>query len=165
MLNFSSPVPFSPEEFLAKCNGLIPEREIELLRNACYEDTSFLNTAPDATGILSRWSGFEVALRNELARLRARRKKIDASKFIRLPDNPEASISHVAMAAYRSTAILEAEKVLDQSRWGFLESLSLGHYFDFDFLLIYLLKLKILDRWDKVQKADKEHLFNQVVAS
>ena len=69
------------------------------------------------------------------------------------------------MAAYKSTSILEAEKILDQARWEFLESLSFGHYFDFDLLLGYLLKLKILERWDKVQRADKERLFNQVVVS
>jgi len=163
MLSFASRPPFSLEDFFAKCKGLIPETEIELLRNACYKEASFLNAA--ATGILGKWANFEIGLRNELARARARRKKVDALKFTRLPDDPEAYIIHVAMTAYRSTSILGAEKILDQARWNFLESLSLGHYFDFDFLLTYLLKLKILERWDKAQKTDKERLFNQVVAN
>ena len=163
MLSFASRPPFSLEEFFAKCKGLIPEIEIELLRNACYKEVSFLNAT--ATGILGKWANFEIGLRNELARARARRKKVDVLKFIRLPDAPEAHIVHLAMIAYRSTSILEAEKILDQARWNFLESLSFGHYFDFDFLLVYLLKLQILERWDKVHKADKEHLFNQVVLS
>ena len=161
MLNFSAKPPFSPEEFFAKCKELIPETKIELLRNACYQEAFLLNTASD--GALGRWANFEVTLRNELARSRARRKKIDPLKFVRLPDSPEAHISHVAMAAYRSTSILEAEKILDLQRWDFLESLSLGHYFDFDFLLLYVLKLKILERWDKIQKANKENLFNAAV--
>jgi len=163
MLSFTSRPPFSQEDFIVKCKGLIPEAEVELLRNTCYKETYFLNSA--STGIMGKWANFEIALRNELARGRARRKKVDALKFIHLPDDPEAYISHIAMNAYRSASILEAEKILDQARWDFLESLSLGHYFDFDFLLIYLLKLKILERWDKVQGADKERLFNQVVAN
>jgi len=163
MLSFVSRPPFSLEDFFAKCERLIPETEIEFLRNACYREVSFLN--PAATGTLGKWANFEIALRNELARGRARRKKVDVLKFIHLPDDPEAYISHIAMTAYRSVSILEAEKILDQARWDFLESLSLGHYFDFDFLLIYLLKLKILERWDKVQRADKKHLFNHVVAN
>ena len=163
MLSFASRPPFRPDDFLAKCIDLIPETEIELLRNTCYKEESHLDVA--ATGILGKWANFEITLRNELVRLRARRKKVDALKFIHLPDDPEAYISHVAMAAYRSVSILEGEKILDQARWDFLESLSLGHYFDFDFLLVYLLKLKILERWDRVQKADKEYLFNQVVES
>jgi len=161
MLNFSTKLPFSLEDFFSKCKGLIPETKIEILRNACYQETYLLNTAADDT--LGKWANFEIALRNELARSRARRKKIDPLKFVRFPDSPVAHISHVAMAAYRSTSILEAEKILDLARWNFLESLSLGRYFDFDFLLIYALKLKILERWDKIQKADKESLFNAVV--
>lgn len=117
----------------------------------------------EAEGTLKKWVNFEVALRNELVRARAARRKIDPLKFIRLPDHPEAHISHVALAAYRSTSILEAEKILDQERWNFLEYLSFGHYFDFDYLLIYALKLKILERWDKIQKADKQLLFNREV--
>lgn len=165
MLNFSSRPPFGLEDFLAKCKGLIPETGIEFLRDACYKEVFILTAGEAAIGTLGKWINFEIALRNELARGRARRKKIDVLKFIHLPDEPEAYISHIAMSAYRSSSILEAERILDQARWDFLESLSLGHYFDFDFLLIYLLKLKILDRWDKVQKADKEYLFNQVVGN
>ncbi len=163
MLSFPSRLPFNLEDFLAKCKGLIPETEIQLLRNVCYREIDSLN--PAATGILAKWANFEIALRNELARLRARRKKVDALKFIRLPEDPEAYISHLAMLAYKSSSILEAEKILDQARWDFLDSLSLGHYFDFDFLLAYLLKLKILERWDSVQRADKEILFNQVAVN
>ena len=69
------------------------------------------------------------------------------------------------MTAYRNTSILEAEKILDQARWNFLEALSFGHYFDFDYLLVYGLKLAILARWDKIQKADKEQLLNAAVAN
>jgi hypothetical protein len=165
MLSFSSRPPFGLEDFLAKCKGLIPEAGLEFLRDACYKEASILNLGAAASGMLVKWVNFEIALRNELARGRARRKKIDVLKFIHFPDEPEAYISHVAMAAYRSSSVLEAEKILDQARWDFLEFLSLGHYFDFDFLMFYLLKLKILDRWDKVQKADKEYLFNQVAGN
>jgi len=163
MLNFSTKLPFSLEEFFTKCKGLIPEERIELLRNVCYQEPYLLNTT--SADALGKWANFEIALRNELVRLRARRKKIDPLKFVRLPDWPEAHISHLATAAYRSTSMLEAEKILDLERWSFLDSLSLGHYFDFDVLLIYALKLKILERWDKIQKADKESLFNAAVLS
>ncbi len=160
-LSFSSKMPFGLEEFFAKCKDLIPETEIQILRGICCQDAYCL---PEATeGTLKKWVNFEVALRNELVRARAARKKIDPLKFIRFPDYPEAQISHVALAAYRSTLILEAEKILDQQRWDFLEHLSFDHYFDFDYLLIYALKLKILERWEKIQKADKETLFNQAV--
>jgi hypothetical protein len=163
MLNFFTKPPFSLEDFFIKCEHLIPAIEFKILLRACQQDSDIL----DGQGIasLKQWSGFETALRNELVRVRAARKKIDPLKFLRLPDSPQAEISHVALAAYRSISILEAEKILDQARWNFLEALSLGHYFDLDYLLTYGLKLKILERWDKIQKADKEHLLNTAVAN
>jgi len=159
MLNFSAKPPFSLEVFFAKCNGLIADADIEILRNACYKDIDFLNAT--ASGSARQWVSFELALRNELVRLRAKGKKIDPAKFVRLPDYPQFQISHMALAAHRNSIhILEAEKILDQHRWDFLEQLSFGHYFDFDFLLVYALKLKILERWDQAEKADKQYLFN-----
>ena len=163
MLNFSVKPPFSLEDFFTKCKNLIPEKEFEILRSVCRKNSYSLAT--QSIDSLKQWANFEIALRNELVRARAGRKKIDPLKFLRLPDSPQAEISHLAMAAYRSTSILEAEKMLDQARWNFLEALSFGHYFDFDYLLVYGLKLKILERWDKIQKADKEHLLNAVVVN
>ena len=163
MLNFSAKPPFSSEDFFTKCKNLIPEKEFEILRSVCGKDSYSLAT--QSIDSLKQWANFEIALRNELVRARAGRKKIDPLKFLRFPDSPQAEISHVAMTAYRSTSILEAEKMLDQARWNFLEALSFGHYFDFDYLLVYGLKLKILERWDKIQKADKEHLLNAVVVN
>ncbi|MDP2927945.1 MAG: DUF2764 family protein [Candidatus Omnitrophota bacterium] len=161
LLNFSAKLPFSLEDFFTKCKNLIPEKEFEILRRVCEQDICSLAT--QSIDSLKQWANFEIALRNELVRARAGRKKIDPLKFLRLPDSPQAEINHLAMAAYRSISILEGEKILDQARWNFLEALSLGHYFDFDHLLVYGLKLKILERWDEIQKADKEHLLNAVV--
>jgi len=161
MLQFFAKVPFSLEIFFNKCKNLIPDKEFEILRSACGTNNFFLDIQNNNS--LKQWASFEIALRNELVHARASRKKIDPLKFLHLPDAPQAQISHVAMAAYRSTSIWEAEKMLDQARWNFLEDLSLGHYFDFDYLLIYGLKLRILERWDKIQKADKEYLLNRVV--
>ena len=163
MLNFASRLPFSLEDFFARCSGLISEKELKTLRNVCYKETYLLDYVQG--GVLGSWVNFEIALRNELVRARARRKKIDPSRFLRSPDYPQAHISRVAMAAYRSTSPLEAEKILDAQRWSFLDSLSLGHYFDSDSLLIYALKLKIMERWDKIENADKENLFNAAIAN
>jgi hypothetical protein len=162
-LSFLANPPFSLEDFFARCKNLIPDQELEILRKVCGQEGYSLATQNAAS--LKRWADFEIALRNELMRARAGRKKTDPLKFLRLPDAPQAETIHLALAAYRSSSVLEAEKILDQARWNFLEDLSFGHYFDFDRLLIYGLKLKVLERWDKIQKADKEHLLNAAVDS
>jgi hypothetical protein len=162
-LNFSAKAPFSLGDFFTKCKNLIPEKEFGILRSLDRQDFYVLDARSAAS--LEQWANFEIARRIGLVRARAARKKIDPVKFLRLPDSPQAQISRVAMVAYRSTSILEAEKVLDQARWDFLEELNLGHYFDFDCLLIYGLKLMILERWDKIQKSDKEYLLNAAIAN
>ena len=56
------------------------------------------------------------------------------------------------------TSPLKVEKGLLYLKWQFLEEQSTGHYFDFEFLIIYFLKLQILKRlftFDK--KMGKEH--------
>jgi hypothetical protein len=161
VLNFLSKPAIGLEEFLQKCKGLVPEKEIGLLHSACYEQPDLLNISSNET--LEKWVNFETGLRNALVKARARRKKTDPQKFIRLPDSQDAHISHVAMASYRMQSLFEAEKSLDQERWNYLEYLSTNHFFDLDFLLTYALKLKILKRWDRIQKADKESLFNQTL--
>ncbi len=161
-LSLSAKPPFGLKEFFAKCRGLIPEKEYAILETACGQHGYIL--ASRGIGSLKRWINFEVTLRNELARVRAARKKTDPLKFLHFPDEPQAWISHLAIAAFRTPAVLEAEKMLDQARWDFLEELRFGHYFDFAHLLIYGLKLKLLERWDKIQGADKEHLLNAAIA-
>jgi hypothetical protein len=161
VLIFSAKPPFSLEDFFVKCRDLIPEKESEILSNLDKQE-AYVLTGKNIDS-LKRWGDFEVTLRNELVRVRASRKKIDPVKFLRFPDSPQAQISQVAMNAYRSVSILEAEKILDQARWDFLEALSFGHYFDFDYLLIYGLKLKILVRWENIQRADGEYLLNAAI--
>jgi len=41
---------------------------------------------------------------------------------------------------------LEIEKRLMRAQWDFLEEQEIGHFFDLDFLIIYYLKLQILER-------------------
>jgi len=162
-LELADGLPFSLEEFLLKCEGLIPEEKIVTLRRISSSEGALEISKTARIETLKNWLDFEINLRNELARARAGRKKLGPEEFIRQPDNPQAHIIHTALSAYRNTSILDAEKFLDQERWNFLDFLSFGHYFDFDFLLIYVLKLKILERWVRIQKADKEALFNQAV--
>lgn len=158
MLNFFAKPAISLKEFFAQCQNLIPPEELEILHNACNQEAYLLDTSNDRAS--GKWANFEIALRNELVRLRARRKKTDSLRFERPSDYYEAIITHTATLAYRSSSPLEAEKILDQLRWEFLETLSLGHYFDFDSLFVYALKLKILERWEKIKNSDTSRLFN-----
>lgn len=58
---------------------------------------------------------------------------------------------------------LEKEIQLMQLQWKKLEELATGHHFDLDALIIYKLKLMILDRWWTFDEEKGFRHFNQVI--
>ncbi len=161
MLYFGSKPPFSFAVFLKRCQGFIPDKDIELLGTVSlsgekvYEKTQL--------SILRKWRVFEAALRNELVKIRAARRHIEPHKCLRDDKYIELSIVHIATLVSRIPSIIESEKILDQERWRFLDDLAMGHYFDLDFLIIYAYKLLILEKWEKINSADKVRALESVL--
>lgn len=160
-LNFGSEPPFSFKDFIQKCGSLIPDEEIKVIRRIPSFDAFLVSDA--GSEVLRKWKDFDIALRNELVKVRALRKKSDPLKYLRPDEYFQPQIVHIASVALRNPLILEAEKALDFQRWRLLEELSIGHYFDFDVLLIYALKLLILERWVKILLADKERIMQETL--
>jgi len=159
MLQFGMEPPFSFEGFIERCQGLIPDAQIDTLKMV-PEVWAYEGGQPT----LKKWRTFDKKLRNELVKLRAARKHLDPVKYLRKDGYVEPYIIHIAMGAIRNTSILEGEKMLDEARWQALEELSLGHFFDIDFLIIYAQKLLILERWERIRIADKTQLLQEVLS-
>ena len=149
MLHFGTKPPFSMDKFFSTCEDLISGKDLEILKNSLNDESD------------GRWGEFEIALRNELVKIRAARKHLDASKFLRKDGYADQWISHIAITAHRNPSIIEAERMLDQDRWAFLDELSIGHYFDIELLMIYARKLSILERWERVRAADAGKLLEE----
>lgn len=161
MLHFGMKPPFSFEKFIGICSKLIPEKDIAIL-DSIPKIQPGLDKGRQPTLML--WQGFEIALRNELVKIRASHKRIDPLQFMRQTNYSDFSLVHMAMQAQRNPSILEAEMALDQQRWYFLDGLSLGHYFDLDALIVYALKLLLLERWEKINSADKTKILEETLA-
>lgn len=154
MLTFGAEAPLSYDKFLSLCQGLVPEEESSLLK-----DLRTLKTEPGCGAIpliLEKWFDYQRQLGNELVKIRASRKHIDPERYIRGDEYSPAAVSRLAIGAYRNPSILEGERMQDQARWQTLGDLSFGHYFDLDFLVIYALKLLILEKWQRINRADPE---------
>ena len=160
MLHFGMEPPLPLERFLQLCDGLIADSDIDILKaTSVVGECGYEEFSPT----LKKWRAFDITLRNELVKIRAARKRLDPLKYIRGGEYTEPAITHIALHAYRAPSILEAEKILDQERWRFLEWLSVEHYFDIDVLIIYASKLLILERWDRIDTADKASIIENVV--
>jgi hypothetical protein len=162
MLHFGAKPPFSYERFLDLCRGLIPDEEIETLKSLPQAAASG-SKVEGRPSTYEAWVAFETCLRNELVKVRASRKKVDAAKYLRPDGYADPSVAHLALTAYRSASPLEGEKICDEERWRYLDALAFGHYFDLDALIIYALKLVILERWERIRREDKHKLLEGVL--
>lgn len=163
-LIFGAKPPFSYENFLKRCERLIPEKDIETLAAIPALAGSLCAEARNET--LKKWVLFDTLLRNELVKVRAQRRGLDAAKYLRQDGCPESAYTaHIAINAYRKPSLIEAERTLDAERWHYLDELSAGHYFDLDTLVIYACKLLISEKWDRVRAADAGGLLEASLAA
>jgi hypothetical protein len=153
VLQFGMKPPFSYEQFLQLCEGMVGEKEWGILRS--LPGIREMPYRGQVKTTLQRWFEFDRDLRNELVKIRAAHQKIDPQKFLRPDDGyVEPAITHIALHAHRNPSVLEGERSLDQERWMKLEEIAGGHFFDFDYLIVYALKLLLLWRWETIRLAD-----------
>ncbi len=103
--------------------------------------------SPEASAWLTlrRWINWERCLRDELVRLRAQALGVEGSRYLR-PASYIAGAVEAARSAASAENPLAAEAVLDRARWAQLDELEVGHQFDLAQLIIYALRLELLDR-------------------
>jgi hypothetical protein len=160
MLHFPAKPPFAFEKFLQICADFIPRNDADMLKSFPLPDIyDYAFKQPT----LEKWLAFDIALRNELVKIRASRRKIEADKYLRKDGYTEYFIAQIALSAYRSPSIIEAERILAQERWHKLDELATGHYFDIDFLIVYAIKLLILERWHRINTADKSRILEDIL--
>ncbi|QEN05797.1 DUF2764 family protein [Thiospirochaeta perfilievii] len=130
------------ESFLSTCELHLSKRDFKILFNSSIKIPENENSLSGVAKVCWDW---EKSLRNELAKLRAAKINKSAEEYVRTGDMV-FDTQRIASEAFKIESPLEAETYLNVARLSFLESLSVGHYFDITFLVIYYLKLQILDR-------------------
>lgn len=153
LLKFTEAPSITKEDFIAEAKKWLKYTDFIILFkvniNNLFEDEKDVS-------LLKRWKEFERSLREELAFFRsARRNNIeykvrkDLSDIIQEDNNP-----------------LEIERGLLLLRWDFLEEEEIGHFFDLDFLIIYYLKLQLLQRlfsFDKEKGKERFETYSKVI--
>ena len=162
MLQFGMRPPFSYTRFIQLCEGFIMEKEVAVLESLPEATTQPYTGEIKST--LEKWYEFDRDIRNELVKIRASRMKIDPLLYLRPDDGyVEPYITHIALHSHRNPSVLEGERILDQERWNKLEEIARGHFFDFDFLIVYALKLMLLLRWEAIRLAEPAALLDNVL--
>ncbi|MGD2278979.1 MAG: DUF2764 family protein [Candidatus Omnitrophota bacterium] len=144
-LKFSGEPPISKEDFFQECGKWLAPEDMSALISA---DRHRYEERPEDPEASKTWKKFDTELRKELARIRAARKTSasyktgDSLKSVMDQENP-----------------LLMEKKLERIRWDFLEDKEPSYMFDVNRLVIYFLKLKILERLDSFNKDKGEAFF------
>lgn len=154
-LKFDVPSAMSVRLYLSQCEkygigprilkalselSLLPPRQIKLPANSFQ----------------AKWYNWETYLRNRLAIQRAQLQGKMVRSFL-LPQKDEylSEIDRIVNETLFQAPVYEREKMLDGLRWHKVEELEFGHYFDFDILCSYKLKLLIKEKWQRHSDTEK----------
>jgi hypothetical protein len=155
-LSFDSASVMAQEDFLFLCQNTLSGSDWAILREARFHSTPGLKTGSAA---FDSWSAGEQSLRAELAKLRAAKKGVEAESFNRYGAY-SLSILEAARKAFSEESPLEAETIILQTLWSLLDELETGHLFDLDKLIVYYLRMQLLELKNKRNKADGEKNFS-----
>lgn len=132
----------SSAEFHMRCSHHMSESDLQIMEKVRIDG---LDTPP-VHRTIERWRGFDCSLRNQLVRYRAESLQWDPAEHLRGEFGEEASLAETAGRIVNADDPLLAENLLFEVRWKFLSELERRHFMNFDFLLIYFLKLQLLEK-------------------
>lgn len=142
MLVFEGKSTISIQKFTDFCLHLTKDRDFLTIRNALI---NFPSTGEVSNPVLTRWQEYEFGLRNELVKLRAREKGVDQEPYLKQEYN-NPLLTEKARKIFEAENPLKAEMIFNRMLWDQCDELETGQMFNLEFLIIYHLRLQILDR-------------------
>lgn len=143
LLKFTATPVITRADFMAEAEKWLSEKDLTILFKA---DINNFPGDENDTWLLKRFKDFEYCLREQLVSYRRAKRKNPGYK-LRFPERELNKIKRdLSRIIQESSNSLEIEKKLLFLRWNFLDVEESGHFFDLDFLIIYRLKLQILER-------------------
>lgn len=132
-------------DFLETCRLFLTDADQRVMESVKVE--------PETEGawhpLLLRFWHWEIGLRNELARQRA--ELLGREAQIRLNDMGSdctaiAGLRDSLKGIMQSESPLKVDEELDRLRWQYLDEIAAGQYFNLQQLIVYYLRLQILQR-------------------
>jgi hypothetical protein len=164
MLQYDSTQP-DIDTFLDFCKSQCSKGDYSLLLSAVIIPN------PDKrskNNLLRDWQDWEIALRNGLSQARGPELKMDPAEHLKglePPGGPRTEIYEVEPAIQESLSGSNpkaTEDILDKKRWDKLDDLETGHFFDIEKLIIYYLKLQLLNRRNKFTRERGTENFDEI---
>lgn len=142
MLLFDAAPPLASRAFLESCREQASAEDHALLSRVSLDAPAWEGGDPAAWQAYAQW---ETALRDELAVQRGQKLGLDPEPFLR-PAPFAAGLAASVKEALAAGTPLDVEAALDRRRWSRLEEIEAGTQFDMGRLVVYRLKLQLLER-------------------
>jgi Protein of unknown function (DUF2764) len=146
------------EEFTNICKSSLMEKDFIIISRISLLEPKLMDSR---ISVIEKWISWEGTLRNEIAKLRAVSLDLEPSSYLFEVESNSAAPG-IAVNAFKLNSPLEAEHNLDLARWTFLDELETGHYFDIEKLIVYSLRLQILERKNMFTKENGNENFQKI---
>jgi hypothetical protein len=134
--------------------GLEPHRQTPYLYAAA---------AKNPCRYIQEYFDYDRLLRNAQAVAAAKKMNIAPDDYIVGEYNPAALSEEITQVVAKSD-ILTREEQLDKLRWQKVNEITVFNYLDIEYLLAYVTKAAIVDRWIKLDKTKGEAFFKLLVS-
>jgi hypothetical protein len=182
ILTDESTYPQNLPEFMLKFIKAVHE-DVPLFPNLSWENqltTLFYEYVLDNSNtFIQEWFEFERNLNNLQTALFCRKNGIphekeivgfdEVSEIIRHSNATDFGVSKKfpyldrLFQIYDNPDILEREKMVDQMKWKWIDDRNFFHYFDIDLILGYTAKVRIAERWQKMQPGLGKDTFQHIL--
>jgi len=153
--------PISSETYLGMCEGQVSTAEFEAL--ATLDLVPREQPCCDAE---ARWNAAETAIRNTLVKHRAGRMQNAAGiESMRPWVDRYTGLEEQAAATLEAGNPLAVSQAIDALRWQVLDDIEAAGQFTFDTLVVYRLKLMILEKWEPLNHEKGMRELNLLIES
>ena len=144
-LDFDKVPTIDKKWLLDEAKKWLTDKDLKILKST---DVDNFNVSSSDIDIIKEQKAFEEVLRKDLKEARIIRKKS-------LDEKPPRQVRDI----FLKSNPLEMEKALLKKRWDFIEEIDLDYHFDLNALILYCMKLMILERLASFNKEDGLHVF------
>ncbi|KHE92702.1 MAG: DUF2764 domain-containing protein [Candidatus Scalindua rubra] len=148
------------DDFLASCKNYLKRTDFEMLGSVSLFYAEEGDMPP---GVIRRFFRWERGVRNVLVRLRTKSLGRESDELIR-DEMVDHSQVILAEEAFNANSPLMAEEILNKARWRYLDELEFGHYFDIERLIVYFVKLQILERISSFDVEEGRERLNAIIS-
>jgi len=147
LLQFDEKPTILIKEFLAECGKWVNLPELNILQGVNIDSSKM---PFDNKQILKAWKAFDTCLRDDLSKARQIRQ-----------DSPDERLPDSMLSVFNQETPFLMEREFARRQWSMLDELELGCYFDINVLIIYFLKLQILERFAIFNKDEGMRVFKE----